>query len=424
MGAVAVLGSINIDQSLLVERLPAAGQTIHALGVSTGLGGKGANQAMAAALSGADVAFFGAVGDDAAGRGCLDRLAAAGVSTDAIRIVAGTATGQARITVDRAGANHIIVVAGANHQFEAGQTQQLLAALTAGTPVLLQGEVPLEVNRLALAACAELGLRAIVNLAPFEAGLAGLVGQSWCLLVNESEAAALLGEHDHEVFLAPGGWVDRLDAIAQRWIVTLGAAGAWVGEPEQEPVFIDPVPCPNPIDSTGAGDAFAGALAAGLAAGLDLASAARVGARAGSAVCGFRGASESFAQAIVPISALPARPTVAGLVRWALTGEDATADPATDPAEIAGWLRVSGWDAARLIGFRDVRWAAGLGWPLHIPAEDRGEVGAAQLHTITRAVLDEIGVAPTPRLRDRSTPLSQHDRALLADRPPHHGSVG
>lgn len=424
MGAVAVLGSINIDQSLLVERLPAAGQTIHALGVSTGLGGKGANQAMAAALSGADVAFFGAVGDDEAGRGCLATLAAAGVSTQDIRIAAGTPTGEARITVDHAGANHIIVVAGANHEFDADQAQQWLAGLPAGTPVPMQGEVPLGLNRLALEAGAELGLRTILNLAPFETGLADLVGACWCLLVNESEAAALLGEHDHEVFLAPGGWVDRLGAIAQRWIVTLGAAGAWVCEPDQEPVFIDPVPCPQPVDSTGAGDAFAGALAAGLAAGLDLATAAQAGARAGSAVCGFRGASESFAQAIVPIETRPTRPTVAGLVRRALTGEDVEAGSDTDPAQIAAGLLASDWDATRLIRLRDARWADGQGWPLHIPPADRGEVGAAQLHTIIRAVLDEIGVAPTPQLRDRSTPLSQHDRALLADRPPHHGSVG
>ncbi len=116
------------------------------------------------------------------------------------------------------------------------------------------------------------------------------------------------------------------------------------------------------------------------------------------------------------------------LVVRCLTGEDALAgSPAArsaHPATIAAGLQAAGWPAERMVTVRDARQAAGLGWPQLVPAEERGGIGAAQLLAVCRAVLVLLGIGPESRLRDRAQELSPHDRALMADRPPHHGTVG
>jgi len=111
------------------------------------------------------------------------------------------------------------------------------------------------------------------------------------------------------------------------------------------------------------------------------------------------------------------------LVSWALTGEEAPGEDAT-PAGIVAALARSGWDAARITGDRDEQRAAGQAWPRLPDANRRAGVGSAQLHTVAQAVCHELGLDARPRVRDWTMPLSQHDRALLAERPPHHGSVG
>ncbi|MDI9629125.1 MAG: hypothetical protein QM286_11385 [Acidobacteriota bacterium] len=115
---------------------------------------------------------------------------------------------------------------------------------------------------------------------------------------------------------------------------------------------------------------------------------------------------------------------LAGLVAQALTGESVELGAVRSVRELGAALQDAGWGSDRLVELRDVRQAAGLAWPFALTTVERGEVGAAQLQSAIQIVLDELGVVPRSRVRDRDAPLSARDRALLADRPPHHGSVG
>lgn len=115
-------------------------------------------------------------------------------------------------------------------------------------------------------------------------------------------------------------------------------------------------------------------------------------------------------------------PSLVSLIVHALTGE--VTDLASGESEPIEVLIELGWSVERIQGYRDARLATGQSWPVSIPAAERGRIGAAQLHAACQVMLAELGLAPVARTRDRSVPLSTHDRALLADRPPHHGTVG
>lgn len=126
-------------------------------------------------------------------------------------------------------------------------------------------------------------------------------------------------------------------------------------------------------------------------------------------------------------NSLAERPGLAGLIARSLTGEQVLVGEAAElsgPAEIAAALVAAGWPVERVLGVRDQRADAGLGWPVLVPADERGGWGLAQLHAVSQLVLDELGGAPPARVRAADQPLSTHDRALIADRPPHHGTVG
>ena len=115
---------------------------------------------------------------------------------------------------------------------------------------------------------------------------------------------------------------------------------------------------------------------------------------------------------------------VAGLVARALTGEPIELGAVRSAGELAAALQDAGWDVGRLVELRDRRRAAGLAWPFVLTAAERGAVGAAQLHSMVQLVLDDLGIVPRAMVCDWDAPLSARDRALLADRPPHHGNVG
>ncbi|HRW01782.1 MAG: ribokinase [Tetrasphaera sp.] len=246
-GRVVVIGSLNVDQVVRVADHPKPGETI--TGEFSGLfaGGKGANQAVAAAEAGADVVMVGCVGADDQGRAYVARLAGLGLDVGQIEVSHRQPTGTAFITVDDAGENTVIVVAGANTDVGAGWPGSF-PELTEADVVVLQLEIPLGAVAKAAELAREAGARVVLNIAPYAELPPDVLALADPIVANEHEAMALADS---------GAGVGSL-------LMTLGANGAvWdgVGSPA-EAVAPDLI-----VDTTGAGDAFVGALAAALADG-------------------------------------------------------------------------------------------------------------------------------------------------------------
>lgn len=267
MGRVVVLGSLNVDLVTRVERHPRPGETLLAEGLQRLAGGKGANQAVAAAAAGAPVVMVGAVGDDAGGAAYLERLRGLGVDVAGVAVRPGTPTGTALIAVDAAGENTILVVPGANGSVTADALDDL--DLGPGDVLLLQLEVPHDTVAAAVRRAAERGARVVLNLAPYAALPDDVVALADPVVVNESEAAQLAAA----------------TTSPRSLLVTLGADGARWGD-----LSLDAVAAPAVVDTTGAGDAFCGALAAGLARGDDDTAALEEALRAGAAAVAHEGA--------------------------------------------------------------------------------------------------------------------------------------
>lgn len=270
-GRVVVVGSLNVDHTAQVQHLPRPGQTVIARDYQRALGGKGFNQAVTAARQGADVVLVGCVGDDDGGTELLDALRGEGVSAAFVRRHADMPTGCAHISVDAHGKNSIVVVPGAN----AGASFPS-AALEGASVLLAQLEVPLSVVTAALAAAHAAGIMTILNPAPARQLSDELLQHVDYLVPNEVES-----QHLGEVSF--GGTA----------IITQGERGAMVlcaGERDRHvpPVFVEPV------DTTGAGDAFCGCLAAGLALGATLDEALRRASAAGAHAATIPGAMPSL----------------------------------------------------------------------------------------------------------------------------------
>jgi ribokinase len=259
---VCVVGSANLDLVATVDRLPGPGETVPGGSYAEYPGGKGLNQAVAAARAGASVAFVGALGSDSAADVLRSVMAGDGIDSTHVA-VAGVATGRALIGVSAAGENSIIVVAGANGTVTA-------EVLPAAKVVLTQLEVPLPAVERAMRAGREAGAITVLNPAP-----AAAIGEEilrWCDIVVPNE---------HEVELL-GGVAHLLTLGAKAVVVTLGSKGAALhtanGVTNIQPYAV------TPVDTTAAGDTFSGSLCARLAAGDDLPAALRFASAAG-ALC-------------------------------------------------------------------------------------------------------------------------------------------
>jgi ribokinase len=284
---VIVVGSVNMDLAATADRLPAPGETVTGARFSRHHGGKGGNQAVAAARLGAETAFVGAVGDDAFGEEARAALAAEGIDLTAVRTVPGP-TGVALILVDGRGENLIAVASGANALLTADDVLKAFVALApdARDIVLVGHEISTPTVKAALRAARQAGATTILNPAP-AAGLdRSFFADVDILTPNRGELAALVGEDVRRIGragraserpeIAAATLLDRNsegEGIRRAVIVTLGAAGAVVVERGHEPRDL-PAPSVAAVDSVGAGDAFNGALAASLAAGLALEAAA------------------------------------------------------------------------------------------------------------------------------------------------------
>jgi ribokinase len=284
---VVVVGSLNLDLVVRVPRLPGPGETVSGGDVFRNPGGKGANQAVAAARLGRGVAMVGCVGDDQAGRDLLASLEADGVDTSHLRVVDGVPSGTAFITVGGEGENQIVVSPGANARLNPEDVAAAGEALRVAAVTLLQLEVPLE----AVAAAARTaGGRVVLNPAPVRPLPEELLAEVDVLVPNRVELAQLAAGPVPETFEEAAGLAERLAARAV--VVTLGADGALVAEHGQAS-HVPAVPV-RPVDTTAAGDAFCGGLADALAAGAGLEDAARWAARVAAAACTRPGAQASL----------------------------------------------------------------------------------------------------------------------------------
>ncbi|GAB1694060.1 ribokinase [Krasilnikovia sp. M28-CT-15] len=280
---VVVVGSANMDLVGFAERLPLPGETVLGDEFLMVPGGKGANQAIAAARAGGRCAFLGALGSDAFGVTLKARLAASGVDTSQVRVSYGS-SGVAVIMVDRRGENSIIVAPGANSTFTDLTAAE--RAVIGGADVLVcQQEIPAATVTEAAVVARAAGTRVVLNAAPARPLPPALLAAVDLLVVNENEARALTG--------LPEPGPDALLALAPRVVLTLGADGARYaerdGRDERIPAYRVAV-----ADSTAAGDAFTGALAVAWGEGRDLVDAVRWAAAAGAACVRTVGASVSL----------------------------------------------------------------------------------------------------------------------------------
>ena len=300
-GTIVVVGSVNVDLLAQVQRHPRPGETLHGTGGQMLPGGKGANQAVAAARLGARVAMVGAVGSDVQAEAALSALREAGVDLGHVAEIEGP-TGLAIVTVAEDGENSIVVIAGANDAMGADRVRAAAEVISAARIVVCQGEIPRDGIE---ALPALVTGRFLHNPAPVMELDPAVLRASDPLVVNQHEAGLVLAQ------LAPGqeapedpeAVVAALRAAGiPSAVLTLGADGSLVAD-QAGVRRIPPAPV-EAVDTTGSGDAFIGALALGLARGDDLATAARLASRVGAFAATGEGAQPSYPTAADELPAL------------------------------------------------------------------------------------------------------------------------
>ncbi|MER8699011.1 MULTISPECIES: ribokinase [unclassified Mesorhizobium] len=277
---IVVIGSINLDLIASVDRLPGPGETVRGSGFATAPGGKGANQALAAARAGAKVRMVGAVGKDSFASDALALLRDGKIDLSGVGETFAS-TGTALIMVGADGENVIAVVPGANDSVVPGDLSK--AFVKNGDVVLLQLEIPLQTVEAALDAASTAAAITVLNTAPFHGDAAGFLGKADYLVANETEfdlygEALSLNGRDR-----PARMRDYAARTGRTIVVTLGSDGVLAATPDD--LLMVPALKITPLDTVGAGDTFCGYFAAGLAAGLPLDQALARAAAAGSLAC-------------------------------------------------------------------------------------------------------------------------------------------
>jgi ribokinase len=288
MAEVFVLGSINQDFVLKVDRRPQPGETVTNAELSTHNGGKGANQAAAAALLGASVTFLGRVGDDEFGEPLVQALGEKGIDTSLVERASDASTGAAFITVTPDGENAITVAPGANRSLTPQEVDAASGAIGNARVLVAQMEIPVETVLRAVGVASERGTRALVNLAPTFEVPRELLERLDPLVVNEHEATFLLGNEVEGVDGALSAAPELLSIGPRSAVITIGEAGAVFADGESVEHIL--APKVEVVDTTGAGDAFVGALATCLAGGASLEEAVAYAVRAGAAAVTREGA--------------------------------------------------------------------------------------------------------------------------------------
>lgn len=290
---VVVVGSLNVDIIATVERLPAAGETVPADGLVRRFGGKGANQALAARRQGAAVSMIGSVGGDADGVAYLERFEQAGIEVFHVHQAPRHPTGTALIAVDAKAENLIVVAPGANGRVTSGAVRKARSAIEESGALLAQLEVPQEAVLTAMKIANRAGVPVVFNPSPFRQDFPWGEARIDVAIVNETEA--------EQLFRRP---VNQLADEASKWrvamrrrkigalVVTRGSRPTWLLEGSR--VISIASAKVRPVDTVGAGDAFAGTLTAHLAAGASLEEAVRYGNAAGALATLKAGAQEAL----------------------------------------------------------------------------------------------------------------------------------
>lgn len=276
---VVVFGSINMDLVIRCQHLPSPGETIIARSSQEVPGGKGANQAVAAARLGAKVFMIGRVGNDAFATRLVQNLQNEAIDTSSVGHCSDVASGLAVVNVEDSGENSILVVPGSNHRLSPADVAAARNIIQQADLVLVQLEVPIESVRALVQLAKSLGKPVILNPAPTPPDFPADLFQVDLICPNQTEASALLGQPINSVDDAKSAISQFLTRGAKTAIITLGSQGAVIHDGKQI-TWIPPFPI-NPVDTTAAGDAFAGALATRLCEGTSLREAALFAAAAG-----------------------------------------------------------------------------------------------------------------------------------------------
>ncbi len=282
---VLVVGSSNVDTTIYLDRFASPGETVQARGKRISCGGKGANQAVAAARAGAETSFITALGDDAEGKMLEERLAEEEISLSIVRKRADT--GQAFIEVDDRSENRIAVIGGANLMLSPEDAEALSDRIAGCAVLVLQNEIPPETNAAAMRIASENGAATVYNPAPSRPVEKSVIRMSDCLVLNGSEFRYLSGTDDVEA-----GCSSLLSAGAGAVVVTLGKDGCFYSDGTDDGRV--PAPKVDALDASGAGDTFVGYLAAGLSRGSSLEESVRTAVRAASLSCTRRGAMDGI----------------------------------------------------------------------------------------------------------------------------------
>ncbi|HEY5846777.1 MAG TPA: ribokinase [Microlunatus sp.] len=281
-GTVLVVGSANVDLTASVSALPRPGETVLAQSFVRRCGGKGANQAAAAGRLGARVGLVAATGDDDVGEAVREAARNAGVRLDHLHRLPASPTGMALITVDDAGENVIVVSPGANTQLSPEHAAKAIAGLGPTDVILVSLEITTATAAAALLAARSQGATSVLNPSPYTEDVEQLLSSVDVLIMNDGEAERLGNR--------------RLDGLDLSVVITLGGEGARVrARPSVDNSWVAVrAPAVEVVDTTGCGDAFAGAVAAELAMGADLVSATRFAVRYAAVAATMPGAQSSY----------------------------------------------------------------------------------------------------------------------------------
>ncbi|WOP18630.1 ribokinase [Raineyella sp. LH-20] len=289
---VDVVGSVSVETVLSVDRLPAPGEAVVAIPTHPGLGGRGANQAVAVARTGVEARLVAAIGDDPEGRELLGELAGFGVSTELVSVHDGARTGRS-VRLVAPGEHRTVLIPGANELTDVAAVQDVADRLATSSVVLLQGQVGAGVVRETIRLSAEWPGRLVYHAAPATEIDPDLYAGVAVLVVNESEAAALCGAPVSGDVAEIEDMAVRLAARGRSVVVSMGAYGAVV-VPSRRPVEVMLAEPTEVVDPAGAGDAFVGVLAAGLAVGLGVQEATAAAVRQATRTVARRGAVRSY----------------------------------------------------------------------------------------------------------------------------------